>query len=395
MTSSDRVPAHHHRWSRRRAVQAGGAGFAASMLGGPVHARLSTPVATTDPPFPEQDQAILDNAVDGGLIATATPGALAGVWYPGRGTWRRAAGLGDIATATPMTLDDHVRIASITKTFTATVILQLVDEGSLAFDDVLEGFIPGVPNGADITLRQLLNMTAGIYNYSNDPVFADGYDADLLLTFTPDDALEIIWASTPTSPPGERALYSNSNYILLGMIAEQVTGQSIESLIKERILTPLELAQTSFPTTSAMPAPFAHGYDTGEQVVELRDVTRLNPGSSWASGAMISTLDDLAVWAAALANGTLLSPEIQAERLRFEPLPPARVTLGYGLGVINLNGLIGHSGDISGYSSWAMHDPDAGATIVVVTNRDGSVGTANPIFIDLARHLFPERFSAS
>lgn len=218
-------------------------------------------------------------------------------------------------------------------------------------------------------------------------------ESGLIATATP-GAPAIIRASTPDFPPGERALYSNSNYILLGDHAEQVSGHSIESQIEERILTPLELAGTSFPTTADMPAPFAHGYDAGEPGQALRDVTRLNPGTSWASGAMISTLDDLAAWAAALTNGTLLSPETQAERLRFEPLPPARVSLGYGLGILSLNGLIGHGGDISGYCSWAVHDPDASATVVLVTNWVGSVNTADQILIDPARHLFPERFPA-
>jgi len=395
-TYRDAAPRH---WSRRRLAGASGAALTGIALGTAGHrlgmAHQATPAPADDTAFPVDDQLAFLGIVDAGLASTATPGAVVGVWYPGRGTWLHAAGIGDVATAAPVTVDDHVRIASNTKTFVATAILQLVDEGALSLDDPLEQYITGIPNGAEITLRQVLSMSAGIYDFVNDPAISVDAEADPLLDFTPEDALEILRASKPDFAPGERTQYSNSNYTLLGMIAEQVTGQPIATTIEERVLAPLGMANTSFPTTPDMPTPFAHGYDAGEPGEELRDVTESNPAIPWASGAMISTLADLGVWAQALATGTLLPPELQAERLRFGTLAEGSVSVGYGLGILSLNGLIGHNGGIRGYSSWVIHEPASGATIVVVGNRGGNEGgTADPIFFGLASYLFPERFAA-
>jgi len=387
------------RWSRRRLAGVSGGTLTGFALGGGAHrlvqAQEATPIPVNDTAFPPGDQLAFLGIVDAGLDSTATPGAIVGIWYPGRGTWLHAAGIGDITTAAPFTVADHVRIASNTKTFVATVILQLVDEGALVLNDPLENYITGVPNGAEITLRQVLGMTAGIYDFVNDPVIAEGYNADPLLAFTPEDALAIIRASTPDFAPGERAQYSNSNYILLGLIAEEVTGQPIDVLIAERILTPLGMATTSFATTPDMPMPFAHGYDLGEPGDALRDVTVSNPDIPWASGAMISTLADLRIWAAGLAEGTLISAETQRERLQFSPFETTPLEVGYGLGILTINGLLGHNGGILGYSSWVVHDPESGASIAVITNRAGNEGgTADPIFIGIASYLFPERFAA-
>jgi D-alanyl-D-alanine carboxypeptidase len=161
------------------------------------------------------------------MAATMTPGALVGVWYPGQGTWTKAAGIGDLATGAPVTLGDHVRIASNTKTFVGVVVLQLVDEGEIGLDDPLERYVPGIPNGDEITIRQVLGMTAGVYNFVRDPRIAEGYAADPLLPFTPEDALEIIRDSSPDYAPGTSVQYSDSNYILLGFVVEAVTGRPL------------------------------------------------------------------------------------------------------------------------------------------------------------------------
>jgi D-alanyl-D-alanine carboxypeptidase len=387
------------RWSRRKVGGVTGVALASLAMGGAVDQRVSaqeaTPASADGSSFSPEDQLAFVGIVDAALGSTATPGAVVGVWHPDRGTWLHAAGSGDVTTAVPVTVDDHVRIASNTKTFVATVILQLVDEGAIALDDVLEDYITGIPNGTEITISQVLSMSAGIYDFVNDPVIAEDYNDDPLLVFTPADALAIIRASTPDFTPGERAQYSNSNYTLLGLIAEDLTGQPIEALVQERILSPLGMTQTSFPTTSEMPAPFAHGYFMGQPGDALRDVTRSNPEIPWASGAMISTLADLGIWAEALARGSLISAEAQRERLQMLPLQTTPIEVGYGLGILSFGGLLGHNGGILGYSSWIVHDPDSGASIVVVTNRGGNEGgTSDAIFTGLVSYLFPDRFAA-
>ncbi len=275
------------------------------------------------------------------------------------------------------------------------MILQLVDEAVLNLDDALESYVRGVPNGRAITIRQVLGMDAGIADFIYDPVISEDYVADPLRPFTPEDALAIIQASTPDFPPGERVQYSNSNYVLLGFIVEQLTGQTAEAAIAERILEPLGLANTSFPTTADLPQPFLPGYAEGVEGGELRDVTRSNPAIPWTSGAMISTLADLRVWARALAGGALLAPDTRSARLQFASIATEPIEVGYGLGILSINGLIGHNGGILGYSSWMIHAVEEDATVVVVTNRAGAEGgTSDPIFFQLVSLLFPDRFAA-
>lgn len=387
--------------SRRQALLAGGIGLAATIVGPPfsraARAQEATPVPAIDEQFPADIQLQLAAIVETSLAATDTPGALVGVWYPGRGVWTSAMGISNLETAAPITLDDHVRIASITKTFVATVILQLAEEGLLSLDDHLEQYVTGIPNGAEITLRQVLNMTAGIYNFVFDPLIAEDYVGDPLLPFTPEQAVDIVRRHGMADfAPGDQARYSDTNYILLGMIVEQVTGRTVAEEITDRIIIPLGLSRTSFADTAEMPEPFAHGYAAGKPGDPLRDVTRSNPAIPWAAGAMISTVGDLRIWAEALATGTLLSPELQAERLDFQMFPTGPVSVGYGLGMLSFNGFIGHNGGILGYSSWMVYEPDTGATIVVVTNRASTEGgTADPIFLGIVRLLFPDRFPAA
>jgi D-alanyl-D-alanine carboxypeptidase len=215
-----------------------------------------------------------------------------------------------------------------------------------------------------------------------------------MLPFTPEDALAMILANAPVFAPGERTQYSNSNYVLLGMIVEQLTGQPAGEVIAERVLVPMGMTQTSFPTTEAMPEPYAHGYAAVEEgSAELRDVTLSNPDVPWTSGAMISTLADLRIWAKEMSEGTLLSPSSQAERLQWTSLATTPFDVSYGLGILKLNGLLGHNGGIAGYSSWVMHSPEDDASIVVVANLGSEVGgSADQIFYGLCHLLFPDRF---
>ena len=383
---------------RRALLRAGAAALAAPALAG-AHDRAATQAGAAatpaaDAPFPADTRLILEGIADDALAATYTPGALVGAWHPGRGSWRKAAGVGDLATGAPVTLDDHVRIASNTKTFVGLVTLQLVDEGAIGLDDPLERYVPGVANGDAITIRQVLGMSAGIHSYVDDPRIAVDYAADPLLPFTPDDALAIVRAAAPDFAPGERVQYSDSNYILLGFVVEGVTGRTLAEEIAARVIRPLGLAHTSFPDTVDMPTPYLHGYAAGAPGDPLIDASRSNPDVAWAAGAMVSTLADLRVYVEALATGALLSPRTFAAQTEFGSLASRPgMDVGYGLGLLSYNGLLGHNGGIVGYSSWMLHEPESGATLVVVTNRSGiDGGTADPIFAGIVRLLFPDRF---
>jgi D-alanyl-D-alanine carboxypeptidase len=387
--------------SRRAALVAGSAGLTAALgrsgLTRDAAAQEGTPVMSdgaTLPPFAAEEQLALDAIVEELVAAEATPGAVAGLWIADRGAWTHAEGIGDLETAAPITVDDHFRIASVTKTFVATVALQLVDECSLSLDDTLEQFVPGIPNGDVITVRQVLGMTAGIFNYINDPEFEEAYTHDPLMPFTPQDAVAIIKRHPADFPPGEKVQYSDSNYILAGLIIEQTMGVSAAEAIASRIIEPLGLTGTSFPSDPELPSPHARGYAADPGSPNLRDITESNPDVAWTAGAMISTLDDLRIWGRVLAEGFLLSAATQAERVQIAPISSVPgLEVGYGLGIMDVNGFLGHTGAIFGYSTWVVHSPEEQATIVVLANR-GETETefAGKIAVDIAHLFFPERF---
>ena len=204
--------------------------------------------------------------------------------------------------------------------------------------------------------------------------------------------MAIIRAHPANFAPGAEVEYSDSNYILLQLIVEQLTRQSLGTVIKEKILDPEKLDRTSSPTSSDLPAPFTRGH-LGQPLGPPRDVTISNPDAGAGAGAMVSSLDDLKHWAKGLATGKELSHKLQHERLRKRPLVTGRVTLGYGLGIIDLNGFLGHNGGILGYSTAMFYLQEEDVTIVVEANQDnvGSVvGTA--IFVSIASYLYPEQF---
>src|SRR4028119_1681900 len=196
------------------------------------------------------------------------PGALVYVDVPGEGTWSQAFGTGNIEGDTPITPDDHFRIGSNTKTFTGTVVLQLVDEGKLRLDDPVSKYQPEVPNGKNITIRELLNMSSGLFSYSEDKGFNQTLDSDPHKVWEPEELVSIGLRHKPVFPPGKGFYYSNTNFVLLGMIVEELTGRPLEEAYEERIFEPLGMTQTSLPerTSAAIPDPHAQGYMYGTNV---------------------------------------------------------------------------------------------------------------------------------
>jgi D-alanyl-D-alanine carboxypeptidase len=333
----------------------------------------------------------------GSIVATALgaariPGGIVGVWVPGEGNFVRTFGIGDIKTGVPVRIDDHFRIASISKSFTATAVLQLVDQKRLRLSDRLSTFVSGIPNGSRITIAQLLDMTSGIHDYTNDPGFVRAYTKTPNLRFAPRDLIAIIRRHKPLFAPGSDVFYDNSNYYLLGLVVQKVTGRTLGQVIQSQILKPLGLKETSYPTSAAMPSPYSRGY-----VVEngaLRDVTGSSPDISEGAGAMISTLGDLKIWAKALATGTLLSPATQALRLRARVVAQSpKITARYGMGITNVNGFIGHDGAILGYGSVVFYLPSRDATIVVLGNNNDLVSTIPALIgLGIGAYLFPGQF---
>jgi D-alanyl-D-alanine carboxypeptidase len=329
-----------------------------------------------DPGEPSSLEATLLPVVTAQMTQMGIPGLIVSVQTPDRGTWQAALGVSDIATRAPMDVGDHMRIGSITKSMTATVILQLAQEGRLRLDDQLAPYFPGVQTN-QATIRQALQLSSGIADYTTDAFLNALADAPQRV-WSPAELVGLVADEPAMFPAGTGWYYSNTNYVMLGIVAEQVTGQPLGRLIADRIFTPLNLTGCSFPgaADAAIPAPRSRGYmlsTTWDRpptppapLPEMVDVTDFNPSWAAGSGQAICTAADLAVWGRALATGELLEPAMQAQRMTLIPAgdPNAR----YGLGIVNINGLVGHNGEISGYMTQTARRESDGTVIVVLSN---------------------------
>lgn len=318
-----------------------------------------------------QVRAQLDRAVQRVLKTTHTPGVTVGLWAPGKGSYVKAFGTADTATKQPMSPHFNMRIGSVTKTFTVTALLRLVDHKQVSLDDPISTYVRGVPNGHHITLRHLAEMRSGLFNALYDDDFAKAFLADTSRTFTNKELLAYAFKHPVAFPAGSQYQYSNTNTILLSMVVEKVTRQPFDRYLTQHVLKPAHLKHTFMPKGTEFPAPHAHGYtDQASNDGSITDATNWAPPGR-ASGVMISNLHDLRSWASTLAEGTLLSRATQAERLKM--LPTGRKGLSYGLGIFDINGWIGHNGSVPGYQTVMVHLPKAKATLVVHTTSDINV----------------------
>ena len=348
----------------------------ASLL--PARAALAADAVTTDPPCPAAKRAAIEAALTRSFGETGAPGVVVGIWIPGEGTFVTAKGVADIKTRAPMRIADHFRVGSITKTFTATALLILVDEGKLGLDDPVGKYVSWVPNGDNITLRMLADMTSGLHNYTEDDAWVKKAFSDFQRVWTPRELVDVGMSHPPDFPPGKGWHYSNTNYVLLGMILEQVTGRKIQDVFVEKIFRPLKLAHTVWPVNSNMPSPYAHGITVQTLDDRQADATFRNPSWAFTAGALISTLADLRAWVVSYTTGTLVSPAMQKERLTWVTLPPMTPQRAYGIGIGIDHGWLGHTGELPGYNCSAYYLPERKAAIVVMVNSDIPVGKANP-----------------
>ncbi|MEU6727308.1 serine hydrolase domain-containing protein [Nonomuraea wenchangensis] len=289
------------------------------------------------------------------------------------GTRTSAAGVRDIERGGRPSPHGHFRIGSVTKTFVATVVLQLVDEGELRLDDPIDRHLPGlVPDGERITVRQLLNHTSHLYDYMSEPGYSTNrWRGDARFrSYQPRELLKVAFAKK--LPDDGRWHYSNTNYVVLGLLVEKLTGNPYGEEVERRILKPLKLRHTLVPGDRAgLPAPHAKGY---EPMPELVDATRMNPSLDWAAGEMISTAADLERFMAALLDGRLISgTSLRAMRTTVE----TGAGFGYGLGLqaypLPCGTVWGHSGELIGYLTFAFRS-DSGRSMTLSINPS----TRNP-----------------
>ncbi len=362
----------------RVAVVAGGlVGVLLLLMGAVVLWSRDRPAAPASVQAPQAirapaDPAALQRQLDG-VVETGTPGVVALV-RSGQQTWQGASGLGDLDANRPARAGDQYRVGSVTKSFVATAALQLVGEHKLGLDDQLERWLPGlVPNGDDITVRQLLNHTSGLYDYTDDL-------PEPPRPFQPRELVAIATGHRPLFAPGNRFSYSNTNYILAGLVIERAGGQRLATQLQQRIFGPLDLGDTELPVTEqTLASPFIHGYgprDQGWQVTDgpagLLDVTEMDPSWAWAAGAMVSTTADLAL--PALLGGRLLDPkQLQAMQTTVDASQQFGHGVRYGLGLTLLRPgcateLWGHGGALAGYRTTAFSTKDADRQLVATTN---------------------------
>jgi D-alanyl-D-alanine carboxypeptidase len=282
------------------------------------------------------------------------------------------------------------------------VILQLVQEGKLKLDDPVSKYRPDVPNGAHITIEQLLTMRSGLYNYSQSLELNKALDTDRARVWTPEQLLAVSFKHPPVFSPGAKFGYSNTNTTLLGLIAEKVEGKSLADIMRERLFVPVGLKHTLFPaiTSTALPEPFTRGYMYGTNVMTMNspalpdsmqaaarvgtlapvDWTDASASWTWAAGMGISTANDLVGWAQALVDGKLLNTDLQRRRLAsVRPIDLKDPnSASYGWGIAKFGNLYGHTGEMPGYNAFMGHDPVNNVTVVVWTNLAPAVDGRDP-----------------
>ena len=384
MTGTRALPSRPRPATRRgRSLLATGAALAAVVSTGLLAPATASATPSHTPSPTASVQRDLDSLVrDGGF-----PAVLASV-TDGRGRTRDlAAGVADVTTGAPAPVNGRIRMASNTKTFTATVVLQLVAEHRIGLDETVERYLPGLVrgpggDGRQITVRQLLQHTSGLPDY-DDVVYPGWADTGLTGQFTPQE-LVTAGLSQPATPQGLFS-YANTNYVLAGLVVEEVTGRSIADQITRRIIEPLGLRQTYWPTDGDLTirGRHPHTYTQAEAGGPLTDVTELDPSIGGAAGQLISTPHDLADFFEALLGGELLPPAQLAQMKTTVPAPDLSlrgIDMQYGLGLASHElpcgvQAWGHGGDLPGvHTRNAFTEDGRGATFTVT----GEPANADP-----------------
>src|SRR6266704_3973708 len=279
------------------------------------------------------DKAALETMVDTTAKEFLIPGAVVLLRTP-QGDFTITYGTTLLGAASPPRADTYFRIASNTKTMTAAIIMQLAQESKLSLDDPVSKYVPGVPNGDNITIAQLLEMRSGLYDYTNDPIISATIDTDPTKVWAPAELLAIAFAHPANFPPGKEYEYNNTNYALLGLVAEKVDGKPQAQVMHDRLFGPQNMQDTELPssTVNTIPEPYSHGYLYGSSSVALvgeppyspevqaaaragtllpKDYTDVNHSNAAAAGGVISTGDDLATWIKALVGGRVFNADYQ------------------------------------------------------------------------------------
>lgn len=299
------------------------------------------------------------------------PGATMIVTHDGKTVFRKAYGMADMDAKLPLSADMALRLGSVTKQFTATAILILAEQGKLSLSDDIRKFLPDFPyKGKTITVEHLLTHTSGVPNYTSNPSFAT--------TMAQDMTVAQMMATFQDAPlafaPGERYAYSNSGYFLLGAIIEKVSGMRYADFLARSIFQPLGMQHTAYEGAERKPVVQARGYRGSQGKFSLG--LPLSMTQPFAAGSLVSTVDDLARWDAAITAGKLLKPT--SWRQAFTPYTlksgaPTRYGYGWQVGKLKGSSTLEHGGGINGFSSYALRLPDEKVYVALLANSESGV----------------------
>ena len=365
----------------------------------PVAAPSGTPVVQGPNPALE---AVLDAHLRQWLAKTGTPGVSVSITFADGTTWNGTAGLADVKTRRVVTPDTAFPVASVSKTFTSALILDLVADGTLALDASALSYIPSLPIDKRITIRELLDHTSGLRDFFLDPKIDKALQADKSRTWDP--AMSFRYIGTPLGTPGTIWHYSNTNYLILGMIAEAVGGAPVADQLRTRFFGPLGLDQTWYQAVEAPRASLATAYrlsstSLSAKPISLSDGSGVAPFTSvitaaGAAGSIASTANDLARWARALYGGDALTPVARtlllgsvSQTARLHP----QIPYGYAMQSFTIAGqpTLGHSGRYLGARGAIRWLPRQQIAIAVLTNQ--SRADPGVLVADLLKVLFPQK----
>ena len=356
----------------------------------------TTGAPSASPALKPIDQAALQAVVEKATKEMLVPGAVVAIRTP-QGSYTAAVGTTELGKQTPPDVNTHFRIASNSKTMTAALVVLLVQDGKLKFTDPVSNYVPDVPNGANITVAELLTMRSGLYNYTNAPEFSAELDANLAKAWTPQEVLAIAFGHPPNDPPNTAYEYNNTNYALLGLIAEKAGGRPLRDQLRDRLFGPLSLQQTSLPAVddASIPAPYSHGYmyggsayamvddpypadiKTAAKAGTLKPIDYTNENASYAhaAGGVISTADNIATWIRDLVSGRVFNADYQKRWLDSvqaeNPGNPEGQKYGYGISYQRFSptaSMYYHGGEMPGFNSFMGYDPDNDVSLVIWTN---------------------------
>ncbi len=342
------------------------------------------------------DPAQFQRVVQDAAAKLQVPGALVLAQTP-QGTFAATVGTTELGAQKPPQPDTHFRIASNTKTMTAALIVLLAQDGKLTLDTPISAYVEGVSYGEKITLTDLLTMRSGLYCYTDAPELSTALDQDPSKAWTTQEVLAIAFAHPPTASPDSTYEYCNTNYALLGLVAEKVGGRPLAEQLHDRLFAPLGMRGTTLPATNdtTLPEPYAHGYMYGttryamvdeaypaDMIAAARagtlkpiDYTRQNPSYAQAAGGAISTATDLATWMRALVTGKGFDADHHQQWLNSlrpeDPAKPDGQRYGYGISYQRYGpqaAMYYHGGEMPGFNSFMGFDPDNDVALVIWTN---------------------------